>query len=781
MLLKSGLVGEGLVIGVTQPRRLAAVSVAHRIAAERGGEVGGEVGYAIRFDDQTGPTTRIKVMTDGILLQEARTDPNLSAYGVIMVDEAHERSLNIDFTLGLLKRLMQQRPELKLVVSSATINAEVFTRFFDDAPRVYVDAKVWDIDIEYRPLEADTPDERVYAVASTVAHIHTRREPGDILVFLNGEGLIKKTLAALEDRNLSGLELLPLYGRLTREEQERVFDTFPGRRKVVLATNIAETSITIDGVRYVVDLGLAKVPSYDTRTGIPSLNEVGISQASARQRAGRAGRTAPGVCVRLYDEREFKRRDAFPTEEVLRMDLTEVVLRLVDLGIRDVEAFPFVTRPPRRLLKNGVAQLFHMGAIDKDRALTDVGKRMVPFPLSPRLSRMLVAAADHCPDVLHEVVTVGALLSVRWPQVMPTGEEDQARAAHRRFAHPLGDLAAGLGMVRGFERAKDKEAFSRDAYLDEQLMEELLKVRSQLQDIARVAGLKGGRGGPFEDVIRCVVAAFPRSLCQKLRGGNSYETATGVRVSIHPASCLWHAPRKPRFCVAADIVVTRRAWARAVSWVEPEWILDAAPDVAREWGIKARKRDKREQASAFPGVINVLGGSFPVRIKKRRPQIEIPWSLLREAASDPPELDELQQQLTVVVLHDQDRLLAGLPLAAALRVAPLLRIDEDALTGWPEGELLDGEREMWRILRGLGDLLRLVRSRRRGKAAFLTLIPNGAGAYWFDAAKSLPLAVEQCRLALGGLLRESVADQGDKAALEAAQEHLDAVAEALSI
>ncbi len=773
----SGLIDDALNVGVTQPRRIAAVSVAHRIASERGGVIGGEVAYAIRFDDRTTPQTRIKIMTDGLLLQEFRTDPALSRYGVIMVDEAHERSLNIDFTLGLLRQLIDQRRDLRVIVSSATINAAVFTGFFGaDTPNIEVEAHTYPIEVRWRPIGDGWGPERDAEIADAISALHKREPAGDMLVFLTGEGEIKHTIAELEARRLRGAAFLPLYGRLTRQEQERVFSPIPNRRKIVLATNIAETSLTIDGVRYVVDLGLAKVPSFDSRTGFPSLRERPISKASARQRAGRSGRTAPGVCVRLYAEEDYEERDEFPTEDIRRMDLSEVVLRLIDLGIREVEAFPFITRPPRRALKDAIRDLVALGAIDRGRNLTDFGRRMVPFPLPPRLACMIVAAADDHPDVFEEVLTAGALLSVRWPQIIPQGMEDEARRAHKAYAHPAGDVAMGLRLVRGFERASDTADFCERNFLDERLMGEVCLIRDQLRDIATAAGLEGGSGGKFQGVARCLMRAFSRGLCQRAGRSNSYETVRNVRVSIHPGSCLWDS--RPRFVVAADIVVTSRAWARAVTAIEPAWIREFDEDLGRRWRIRARRRSRRDrpQAPVFPQELSLFGHTYPVRHKRGRTIVEMQWTTLRDAsAGGPPPLPEGVADLHVVMKHDTDTLLKATPLNVALKLAPLLRIDEPELDAWPEGELFVAEYELHHILRRLPDLLRIARSRRRKKIAYLTLIPNGAGAFWYDAASDLSLAVEQANLSLASLSREPHLDEADRLDLQRASDKLDEI------
>jgi ATP-dependent helicase HrpA len=777
----SGLFSDDLIIGVTQPRRIAAVSVACRIAQERDVRMGDEVAYAIRFDDKTTPTTRIKVMTDGLLLQEFRTDPDLSRYSVIMVDEAHERSLNIDFTLGLLRDLLKRRDDLRVIVSSATINADVFTHFFNGAPNIVVDAHAYPIDIRWHPIAQRFGPDRDADVANVIAGLHRNEPKGDILVFLTGEGEIKRTITQLEAMHLGKIAYVPLYGRLTRQQQESVFDPTPGKRKVVLSTNIAETSLTIEGIRYVVDIGLAKMPSFDRRTGFSLLRELPISQASARQRAGRSGRTAPGVCVRLYAEDDFEERDPYPTEDIRRMDLSEVVLRLIDLGIQDVESFPFITPPSGQALRDAVRDLMDLGAIDSARNLTAFGRRMVPFPLPPRLACMIVTVAEETPDVFEEILTVGALLSVRWPQITPQGEEDEARRVHKAFAHPAGDLAMGLALIRSFTRAKDKDLFCETNFLDRRLMDEIFLIRDQLLDIAKAAGLMGSSGGKFAGVARALLRAFARGICIRT-GRSSYETQRGVRVAIHPGSCLWDV--KPHYFVATDIMVTSRAWARAVTTIEPGWILDFDPDLAHRWKIRGASRggrDRRREAPSFPSSLEIWDQRFSVKKRRNGPMATIPWKVLRDNADEGvPVLDAQFERLTVAVTHDDATLLKGVSLQQALRLAPLLRLAEPEIEGWPEGELYVAEWELHHILRRLPDLMRVVRSRRRKRAAFLTLIPNGAGGYWYDAAGDLRMAIDQSALAVASLMREPTVGQDDQIDLQAQLSKLETIKELLS-
>ncbi|HPG87547.1 MAG TPA: ATP-dependent RNA helicase, partial [Spirochaetales bacterium] len=408
ILNEAGYADHG-VIGVTQPRRIAAISVSEFISRQLGTPLPGLVGYKMRFEDMTNQYTRIKIMTDGILLQEMKLDPSLSRYSVIMVDEAHERSLNIDFILGLLKRVLEARPEFKVIVSSATINAEVFSAYFGDCPIVKIETQVYPVTVVWDPpaIEAN-PDSLIDKIEQIVDRIIGDRREGDILVFLPGEKLIKDCMERLAyGESRSRIHLVPLYARLGKDEQARVFDKAPlGKKKVIISTNIAETSVTIDGVTSVIDSGQAKLNFYNPRTYTASLVQVPVSKASSNQRKGRAGRTAPGYCYRLYPREDFENRSLFTMEEIYRTDLSEVVLRMAELGITDFERFDFISKPPRAGVLGAMDVLNLLEAFEPDRSLSKVGQMMCAFPLLPRLSRMIVEAILRYPDVVEEIVIV---------------------------------------------------------------------------------------------------------------------------------------------------------------------------------------------------------------------------------------------------------------------------------------------------------------------------------------------------------------------------------------
>lgn len=758
-------------IGVTQPRRIAAVSVAWRIADELNVQLGEEVGYAIRFDDMTSSRTTIKLMTDGILLQEARTDPEFSRYGVIIVDEAHERTLNIDVTLGLLHRALQLRKDLRVVISSATLQPLVFQRYFESAvghvPVVTIDARPYPVEIVYKPARSDDQDAIVEAATEEIIAICKGTEPGHILVFLSGEAAIRQTYEKLALSRLGReVMLLPLYGKLTRAEQERVFDepTIPNARKVVLATNIAETSITVPNVRFVVDSGVAKVPRFQARTGISTLFEEGISKASANQRAGRAGRTAPGRAIRLYPKRWFDNRPDFTDEEILRLDLTEVVMRLFDLGVKEVETFPLPTPPRPGALKAAIKMLTTMGAIDHERNLTRIGLRMMPFPLSPSLSRMVVEAVDRFPQVVDEVLMVAAFMSAHSPFLYPQGEEAEARAMQQRLAHPLGDAMTAVNALSRYMAAGSPEAFAREHYLDPDVMAFVKKAHRQLRDIAEGLGMAIQSGGDSTQVVRSVAAGYAHQILRS--SGRLYEGLHDTPITIHPSSSLFSA--RAQYVVATDIVVSTRPYARNVSMLKPEWITELNPELAREWRIQAPKKkvDKVNiPPEAMPKVVNLGGGVMaPVEDRRGKPIVRlsadqydklarvdlrsVPPTILNWKAELVEERRDKGQQKNQDKGHkghkegpkdgmDKPGLMWGRPMAlgkwlALARVVPLPKGRADVPRDMPIGALLEVDRNLHTLARLIPKLLSPYVVSKDRQGGWLALVGNGEGGFWVE-------------------------------------------------
>ena len=492
--------GRGIngMIGCTQPRRIAARSLATRLAKELGAAGSHAVGYKIRFNDHTDENTFVKVMTDGILLAETHSDHRLTNYDTLIIDEAHERSLNIDFLLGYVKQLMARRPDLKIIITSATIDPMRFSKHFDDAPIIEVSGRTYPVEVRYRPEHfLDDAEDAVPiedAVVKAVDEIFLETHEGDVLVFLPGEREIRDCDEALRKHHPAHTEVLPLYSRLSNAEQDRVFQ-LSNRRRIVLATNVAETSLTVPGIRYVVDAGVARINRYSPRSKINQLQIEPVSQASAQQRAGRCGRVASGIAVRLYSEEDFNARPPFTTPEILRTSLADVILRMKSLGLGDVQDFPFIEPPSPRMIEDGYRQLFELGAVDGDKALTALGWKMSKFPVDPAIARMLLAAEREA--CLAEVLVIASALSVQDPRVRPHDKQQDAAVAHEKFAHPQSEFLAFVNLREFYEDAwkhkKSNRKFDQllhENFLSPMRMREWRDVHAQLVEVCAAAGMR---------------------------------------------------------------------------------------------------------------------------------------------------------------------------------------------------------------------------------------------------------------------------------------------------
>lgn len=780
MLLRAGLTDR--CIGVTQPRRLAAVSVAWRIADEQAVECGKEVGYAIRFDDCSTDDTRIRLMTDGILLQEAHWDANWERYGVLVIDEAHERSLNIDFALGLLHDALKSRPDLRVVVSSATMDPKRFVDFFADVapvvPVVRIDARPFPVELVWRPMVDGKPETLTDAVVEEVLAIQRRHMPGHVLVFLPGEESIKQAAIALRVRTAErDAVILPLYGALQREDQEKVFSEFGGR-KVILATNIAETSITVDDVRHVVDSGLAKVPRVSVRTGVTLLREEGISQASADQRLGRAGRTAPGRCVRLYSQRDYQDRPAYTDEEILRLDLTETVLRLIDLGVHDVESFAFPTPPGRHRLMAALDSLLQLGAIDGNRAMTAVGKQMVPYPLSPALARMCIEALDHFPDIAEDVMILAAWWSSRSPQLYPAGQEDAARKAQARFGDPLGDAHTALKIYRAWQQAADKKAFCERNFLDPSTLAFTANALRQLLEIAKKRGTSIGSGGDLHNVARCVVAGFAQNVLALQ--GRFYEGPSDDRVLLHPSSSLYGMA--PRFAVATEIVISQRCYARQVVALKAAWVAESRPDLADRWKLRTEhlKRGEGEKAPRID-VLHLGQVMVPVDLGKGRPRVELNRDQVRALlAQGPVAIPDEMGRWQGRILWGDVIFAQGTPLTALLALLPLLPLPAegtDLTCAVPEGALMEPMRNRHTLLRHLPALLKPMMPHAGKRPGWTALVCNGDDGFWYEVMVDYREAVETSAASVELLLQAYNGDTEAEEVVQAQLTRLQGVAE----
>ncbi len=612
ILHEAGYTQTGM-IGVTQPRRIAALSVSEFIAHQLKVPLGDTVGYKMRFEDHTSPSTKIKIMTDGILLQELKLDPWLSKYSVIMVDEAHERSLNIDFILGLLKRILQERHDFKVIISSATINTDMFSMYFNECPVIKIDAMTYPVTLIFDPPAITASTETLAAetalldkIAVIVGRILSEGRPGAILVFLPGERAIKNCIERLSHESwFRKLYPLPLYGRLSKEEQERVFKSPPfGKKKIVIATNIAETSITINDIAAVIDSGLSKLNFYNPFTYTSSLDEAPVSKASCNQRRGRAGRTQEGVCYRLYTRKDFETRVMYTTEEIYRTDLSEVVMRMAELGIYDFANFDFISPPGKKGIIGAVDTLNMLGALESDNSLSKIGQMMCLFPLSPRQSRMIVEAVLYYPESIEDVLIAAGFLSARSPFLFPDGHELEARKAHAAFRDPLGDFVSFLKVYRQYMQAENQKKFCERFYLDERIMAEIANIKEQLELIVSDMGVPILSGGKPADYLTAVARGMIQFVCAA-QGRDVYRSLTTEKISIHPGSCMYkeHQP----FIVAGEIVHTSRMYAMSVSPLSKDIVALVAPALldkkaAQETRAKAGNGDgKADRAASGTG------------------------------------------------------------------------------------------------------------------------------------------------------------------------------------
>ncbi|WP_420080328.1 ATP-dependent RNA helicase HrpA [Streptomyces sp. JL4002] len=574
--------GRGVrgMIGHTQPRRIAARTVAERIAEELKSEIGQTVGWKVRFTDQVDQdATFVKLMTDGILLAEIQTDRELRAYDTIIIDEAHERSLNIDFLLGYLATLLPKRPDLKVVITSATIDPERFSRHFGDAPIVEVSGRTYPVEVRYRPLlEEDSDRDQITAICDAVDELQAEG-PGDILVFLSGEREIRDTADALIKKKLRFTEVLPLYARLSHAEQHRVFQPHTGRR-IVLATNVAETSLTVPGIKYVIDPGTARISRYSHRTKVQRLPIERISQASANQRKGRCGRTSDGICIRLYSEADFDARPEFTDAEILRTNLASVILQMTAAGLGEIEKFPFIDPPDHRNIRDGVQLLQELGALDpaeKDpkKRLTQMGRRLSQLPVDPRLARMVIEADKN--NCVREVMVIAAALSIQDPRERPSDKQTQADQNHARFKDETSDFLSFLNMwryVREQQKERGSSSFRRmckQEYLNFLRIREWQDIYSQLRTVAKTMGIHVNEADAPEQVVHVsLLAGLLSHIGLKDTDKNEYLGARSAKFAIFPGSSLFK--KQPKFVMSAELVETSRLWARVNAKVEPEWV-----------------------------------------------------------------------------------------------------------------------------------------------------------------------------------------------------------------
>ena len=642
--------GAAGLIGHTQPRRLAARSVAERIAEELKSEIGSAVGYKVRFTDHTSRDACVKLMTDGILLAETQTDRYLAAYDTIIIDEAHERSLNIDFLLGYLKQLLPRRPDLKVIITSATIDAERFSQHFNGAPVLEVSGRTYPVEILYRPLTSKDEDDAEVELTDAIvdaADELARYGEGDILVFLPGEREIREAAEALRKSTLRrNDEILPLFARLSHAEQHKIFHPSGAKRRIVLATNVAETSLTVPGIKYVIDTGLARVKRYSARAKVEQLHVEKISQAAARQRSGRCGRVSAGVCIRLFSEEDFNSRPEFTDPEIVRSNLAAVILRMASLNLGDVAAFPFLEMPDSRYINDGFQVLLELGAVNEHNRLTKLGEQMARLPIDPKIARILLAAKKH--DCMAEILVIASALSIQDPRERPLEARDAAAKAHERFTDKQSDFLAYLNIWDSFQRERDKGLsnkqlvqWCRQYFLSHLRMREWRELHHQLAQTAIEMGLttkeaafrrppeakqltssenagdqdlsaklkqkqldkkqhraqiRAAKEAGYEQIHRALLTGLIANVGMKSPDGNDYTGARGSRFHLFPASALFKA--KPKWVMAAELVETTKLYARDVAAIQPEWIEQEAPHLVRYHYFEPHWEQKRGEVVA---------------------------------------------------------------------------------------------------------------------------------------------------------------------------------------
>jgi len=759
-------------IGVTQPRRIAALSVSEFIARQLGCTLGGLVGYKMRFEDKTSRDTQIKIMTDGILLQEMKLDPWLSKYDCLVVDEAHERSLNIDFILGLLKRVLEERRDFKVIVSSATINAVVFSEYFGECPIVKIDAQTFPVTLIYDPPPSTTGNEQAELLLSKISAITERfisenrreRDGGDILIFLPGEKMIKDCMSSLTFSPIGQyLHLLPLYGRLGKEEQERVFESAPkGKTKAIISTNIAETSVTIDGITAVIDSGLSKLNYYNPRTFTSSLVEAPISKASANQRKGRAGRTREGTCYRLYNRKDFENRPLFTTEEIYRTDLSEVVLRMADLGITSFEEFDFISPPSREGLLAAIETLNLLDALESDRTLSNTGRLMTEFPLAPRHSRIIVEAILKYPDVIKETIIAVSFLSTQSPYILPPGEELDARKAHHRFRDEDGDFVSCLKLYEAYTASPLKQKFCEKNYLDERAMAEIANVVSQLEEIVSSMRIPLIGWGSREDYLCAVARGLIQFVCVR-DGRELYRSLTADRILIHPGSVMFRM--NPQFIVAGEIVRTTRMYAMSVSPLSSQTLEKISPALIPGLEVNKGRREKEQsvkpleksQRRNFTNNIKIGSEVFEIETVKGKKQVILPWEKLKNVIPQiGSETASMYKNLrAVIILDTRYRLLAGEKLRLILSLLPSLDLEDAPNVKMSGRERFNSSSDLDGLLAVMPNLVKpALWKQGKKELGFICLFTDGNGNYRLGCSRGFNTSLNESLASVETLIDE---------------------------
>jgi hypothetical protein len=693
---------------------------------------------------------------------------------------------------------LESRPEFKVIVSSATINAEVFSEYFGECPIVKIETSMYPVTVVYDPpAESDENDYSSSGAAEAlqskieqiVARIVSEKREGDILIFLPGEKAIKDCMKRLVFGPVGGkLHAIPLYSRLGKDEQERVFDKPPlFKTKVVISTNIAETSVTIDGITSVIDSGLSKLNYYNPKTFTSSLIETPISKASCNQRKGRAGRTRPGSCYRLYSRADFENRPLFTTEEIYRTDLTEVVLRMAELGISEFERFEFISAPSKSGIAGAIDALSLLGALNPDRSLTKVGEMMCAFPLVPRHSRIIVEALMSYPDVVDEVLIATSFLSTMSPYILPPGEEMEARRAHHAFRDPEGDFISYLKIFQAFRAARDGGKWCERNYLDERTLLEIVRIKEQLELIVSDLGVPISAGGSIDDYLCCIGRGLIQFVCVRQERG-LFRSLTAEKIQIHPGSVMYK--ENPQYIVAGEIVRTTRMYAMSVSPLRRDMLARISPRLegligrgasrgasggafgsqygGAEAGAKRAAPSEEEISKAVSAGVRRRDRDFTNKIKiasevfdlaadkKKKKLVQLEWPRLRTVRD---ELDReslsLYKDLKGVVVNGRQRLLDGEKLDLILKIAPHLDLEADLAREWPRKRNFSSKEELGDLIGALGHVMQVSKAKdRTGELGFVALFTDTEGTYWFRCSRGFHTALNESVASLESLVDE---------------------------
>ncbi|WP_024653226.1 helicase-related protein [Borrelia persica] len=751
IIYEAGLAKFGK-IGVTQPRRIATISIAEYIAKHIGVNLGEEVGYKIRFQEVITPKTKIKLMTDGVLLQELKKDTLLDEYDVIIIDEAHERSLNIDFILGLLKDILRKRKnDFKVIISSATINTKVFSKYFNNAPILSIETITYPVQIIYNPPLLNTSKSMILKIKEIISGIIKEKKEGDILIFLSGEKEIKETIKEIHALNLKqNLIVLPLYGRMAKEAQEQIFMPTPkNKRKIIVSTNIAETSITIENIKIVIDSGKVKTNRFQMKTHTYSLQEVPISKSSATQRAGRAGRLSKGTCYRLYKRDEYQLRDEYQKEEIYRTDLSEVILRMADIGIKNFTKFDFISKPSIKSIQTASNILKSLDAINEKNELTEIGKYMIIFPLIPIHSRALVEAMMHYQQAIYPTTIGLAFLSTSGIFLLPQNEEIEARQAHLKYKNPLGDLIGFINIFEDYKKAINKENFAKENYLDLQGLEEIANVQRQLENIVSSFDIPivHKHEIDLEGYLKSIMRGMKDYICFKT-SKNKYKTIKAQNVVIHPGSLI--NTDSVKYFVAGEIIETSKRYARSIGVLKKEWLNEIQLEENKNSQTTTKqpqnsyKKDisKKEKKHFLKNEITIAGKKFSIQNEYKN---QLTFSL-----------KEVKQLISKGLKNEEERAIKNviakltyenLTIFKNKKLIEIMRIVNGMESNWTLIKTYENTNaninEIDKIKNILECTMHFIQHPNKKSVLFLSLRSDYSDNFWLKPQKSFIVAIEE--------------------------------------